>query len=131
MPAAILRDAAEFIIGPRFARTRWRLLRIRALLAANPPPPLEVSIPGSRQEARPGMTKERAAAAAGRDRSNQCLTWSKLTTVPVGSGACGFRLVSVPSDQSARLTTLLVLTSFADISLGSSTLRPLRSSQKV
>src|ERR1700721_3854989 len=28
--AAILRDAAEFFIGPRFARTRWPLLRIRA-----------------------------------------------------------------------------------------------------
>src|ERR1700722_19340947 len=27
---AILRDAAEFIIGPRFARTRWPLLRMRA-----------------------------------------------------------------------------------------------------
>ena len=27
--AAILRDGAEFIIGPRFARTRWRLLRRR------------------------------------------------------------------------------------------------------
>src|SRR5260370_24795701 len=27
--ASILRDAAEFIIGPRFARTRWRLLRMR------------------------------------------------------------------------------------------------------
>src|SRR6202044_200195 len=27
---AILRDAAEFFIGPRFARTRWRLLRMRA-----------------------------------------------------------------------------------------------------
>jgi hypothetical protein len=27
--AFILRDAAEFIIGPRFARTRWRLLRMR------------------------------------------------------------------------------------------------------
>jgi len=25
----ILRDAAEFIIGPRFARTRWRLLTMR------------------------------------------------------------------------------------------------------
>src|SRR5260370_26945316 len=25
----ILRDAAAFIIGPRFARTRWRLLRMR------------------------------------------------------------------------------------------------------
>jgi hypothetical protein len=24
------RDAAEFIIGPRFARTRWPLLRMRA-----------------------------------------------------------------------------------------------------
>ena len=31
-PAAILRDAAEFIIGPRFARTRWRLLRMGAEL---------------------------------------------------------------------------------------------------
>ena len=28
--AAILRDAAEFFIGPRFARTRWPLLRMRA-----------------------------------------------------------------------------------------------------
>jgi hypothetical protein len=28
--APILRDGAEFIIGPRFARTRWRLLRMRA-----------------------------------------------------------------------------------------------------
>jgi hypothetical protein len=27
--AAILRDGAEFIIGPRFARTRWRLFRMR------------------------------------------------------------------------------------------------------
>jgi hypothetical protein len=25
----ILRDAAEFTIGPRLARTRWRLLRMR------------------------------------------------------------------------------------------------------
>jgi hypothetical protein len=26
---AMVRDAAEFIIGPRFARTRWRLLTMR------------------------------------------------------------------------------------------------------
>jgi hypothetical protein len=25
----ILRDSAEPVIGPRFARTRWRLLRMR------------------------------------------------------------------------------------------------------
>src|SRR5260370_38615162 len=33
-PVAILRDAAEFIIGPRFARTRWRLLRMRTGVVA-------------------------------------------------------------------------------------------------
>jgi hypothetical protein len=29
MRACILRDAAEFIIGPRYARTLWRLVRMR------------------------------------------------------------------------------------------------------
>jgi hypothetical protein len=26
----MVQDAAEFIIGPRFARTRWRLLTVKA-----------------------------------------------------------------------------------------------------
>src|SRR5258707_13745221 len=44
----MVRDAAEFIIGPRFARTRWRLLTMRALVGVAFAAPLILclSLPG-------------------------------------------------------------------------------------
>src|SRR5580692_1182554 len=38
--AAMVRDGAEPVIGPRFARTRWRLLTMRAgMMSAHTPTP--------------------------------------------------------------------------------------------
>jgi len=37
----MVRDGAEFIIGPRFARTRWRLLTMRGAWGAATWPRLE------------------------------------------------------------------------------------------